>query len=1130
MADQTRRVSVKGSLAVALFLLLTGAPTAENHGSAPATTTRTVQDSYGRLPLAFEANQGQTDGRAQFVSRGSGYTVFLTATEAIVSLQQTVVQNANRVLRWQFIGGNPSAKVEGIELLPGKSHYAIVSNPILRQANIPTYRRVRYQDMYPGIDVVFYGNQRQLEHDFVVAPGANPDSIELGFDGVDRLDVDAAGDLILTVGSDQIKLLAPNLYQDVTGTTRSVAGRYRLSGRSRHVTFEVGPYDRSRPLIIDPVLSYSTFIGDTGFDSGADIVVDAFGNSYVTGQTSSLLFPGARPLQKEGGKDAFVTKLNATGSAILYSTFLGGSADDFGSGIAIDGAGNAYVVGGTASHDFQPVVQTPNSYQHFYGGNGDAFLARLDGSGLLTYATWLGGGDLEVGLDIAVDAPGRVYVTGYTYSANFPKKNALQPVHGGSRDVFVTKFDLSQLAAPDHAVYSTFIGGNNLDDGVGIAVDGAGAAHVAGQTCSNNFPHANLSAIQNAHAGLCDGFVAKINAAGSAIEYSTYLGGTGWDKSNGVAVDGSGAVYVAGETASTDFPDASASPIQNAHAGGSYDAFVVKVDAGWSTLLYSMYLGGSGDDFASAIAVDAATNAFVTGSTASAAGFPQDQPLQSGFGGGTYDAFVSKIDAAGSALIYSTYLGGSRNDFGGGMAVDSTGYAYVTGHTLSGNFPTKDPIPGATGGPYAYVTSSGDNKFRIVNTATNAVVVALPGGNAPMGVSVSPDGSEVLVTAPTTNFCVGGIVKFDAVNHLITSPLSLASLCNPIGIAFHPSGTAAFVANSSGYELTVIDTAVPEAAMNVSIETYPHGVAVSPDGTRAYVTHENPYVVSVLDTTDPLAVAVAAPPISLENAALSGITVTPDGSRVYVRSTVGVHVIDTTKINTPNNPFVGTISAGNTSAEGSGLAMTPDGSELYVSNRFDGTVSVIDTDPNSPTLHSVIATVGVGSGPAGLDVTPDGKRVYVANSGGNTLSVIDTVTHAVVDTITVGLNPQAFGKFIGPAVTGGDAFVAKLVEDDLVPLADQDRDRVPDARDNCRAVFNPDQLDRDRDGLGDACDPDQRCACEGAAHGLSWKNHGLYVACVDRATTALVGAAQISQRQMKALVSQAAQSACARKR
>src|SRR5262245_44724759 len=672
----------------ALFLLLS----LSGHAFATGLEAQNVMERYGKLPLHFEANTGQTNHEVKFLSRGRGYSVFLTSTEAVLALK-TASTPAPAVVTMRLVGAKPG-RITGVEELPGKANYFIGNDPTKWRANVPTYAKVHYENVYRGIDLIYYGNERQLEYDFIVHPGADPRHIRLTFQGADRLEVDARGDLVMHTAAGEIHQRKPVIYQEVDGVRHEIQGGYVLKG-PRRVGFQVAAFDPSRPLIIDPTLVYSTFLGGSGNESASGIAVDAAGNAYVTGVTSSLNFPttlGAVQTASGGGgfADAFVTKLDPTGSTLVYSTYLGGSGNDRGLGIVVDGIGNAYVTGGTDSTNFPT---TRGAMQATSGGGNDAFVAKLNPAGsALVYSTYLGGTGSDQGVGISVDAAGNAYVSGVTGSTHFPTTpGAVQTTFGGIQDAFVTKLDPSGSTL----VYSTYLGGSGNDASLGIVVDAVGSAYVTGGTNSPNFPTTAGAVQTSPPGGGGDAFVTKLDPAGSALAYSTYLGGSAFDQSFHIAVDAVGSVYLTGITNSMDFPTTTGA-VQTT-SGGSGDAFVTKLNATGSALVYSTYLGGGGGDEGVGIAVDAAGNAYGTGFTDST-NFPTTAgAVQTTLGGGA-DAFMTKLDPTGSTLVYSTYLGGSGSDLGLAIVVDGVGNVYVTGAADSTNFPTT---------PGAFQTTSG---------------------------------------------------------------------------------------------------------------------------------------------------------------------------------------------------------------------------------------------------------------------------------------------------------------------------------------------------------------------------------------------------------------------------------------
>jgi Beta-propeller repeat/FG-GAP-like repeat len=627
--------------------------------------------AYGMLPMRFERNQGQTDPRVKFLVRASAYTLFLTRTEAVIA------RAGKPAARVTLLGASPESELAGEQPQEGRSHYFLGSEPARWHRDIEAYSRVRLHRAYPGIDLVYYGRGNQLEYDFVVSPGATPQVITFGFQGISRLHVDGDGDLILTTSDGEIRHRKPRIYQVIAGVEHEVKGRYVVTAKAR-VRFEIDKYNKSETLVIDPVLDYSTYLGGSGDDSAYGIAIGTAGCAYIVGETSSVDFPNTGAEQFSGTTDIFVSKLNKTGTALVYSVYLGGSSQNSGRAIAVDASGNAYITGFTYSQNF-PV--TAGAYQASWNGTSAAFAAKLNAAGsALVYSTYIAGSSSDYGESIAVDGLGNAYVAGYTSSLNFPTTgNAFQTAYGGGYyDAFVAKLNTSGTALS----YSTYLGGSGIDTAYGIAVDSSGCAYVTGQTASVNFPVQNP--IQPNNAGNIDTFVTKLNAAGTGVIYSTYLGGSGVDAGVGIALDSAGDAYITGSTDSLNFPTTSGA-FQTMNNGG-YDLFVTELNAAGNSLIYSTELGGSGSEEGGAIAVDAAGNAYVVGTTNST-DFPMISPLAA-YGGG-YDAVVAVLNAGGSALRYDTYLGGSSNDYATAVAIDPASDVYVTGYTFSDNFPTR---------------------------------------------------------------------------------------------------------------------------------------------------------------------------------------------------------------------------------------------------------------------------------------------------------------------------------------------------------------------------------------------------------------------------------------------------------
>lgn len=577
-----------------------------------------------------------------------------------------------------YLGCNLNPLKESINKQQGSYNFFIGNNTNQHATNVGLFEEVLVKNMYEGIDIRYYFDQGTLRYDYVVHPGANPNNIQFKLSG-HYFDEIKDNQILFTTRFGQVAFKDLYTYQE----SNSIYSSFHRNGEAWQV--KVDNYDVSKALIIDPLV-YSTFITGSSDERGNKITVDASGNAYVVGVTASANYDTTAGVFQTtfsgGGFDVFVSKLNNSGTSLVYSTYIGGNGNDWGSGIVVDGSGNIYITGYTSSTDF-PVstgaFQTTNDNTPFAGY--DAFVTKLNANGTgLIYSTYLGGNNDDVGFDIAVDAIGNSYVTGYTSSTNFDiTSGAYQTTRGAFNDAFITKLN----ATGTSLVYSTYLGGNNADIGYGITVDASGNAYVTGETVSTDFPTTS-GAYQTTGAGANEAFVAKINTSGSALVYSTYIGGNASDYGAGIAIDGSGNAYITGRTASSNFPTTSGA-FQSNYGGGNEDAFVTKLNASGSSLIYSTYLGGSSDEIGFGLTLDGNGNAYVTGYTSST-NFPVSSgAYQTTIDVGT-DVFVTKLNTTGSGIVYSTFIGGSDFDKGNGIALDANGNIYVTGETNSTNF------------------------------------------------------------------------------------------------------------------------------------------------------------------------------------------------------------------------------------------------------------------------------------------------------------------------------------------------------------------------------------------------------------------------------------------------------------
>ncbi|MCU1265734.1 MAG: hypothetical protein JWM21_2052 [Acidobacteria bacterium] len=857
-----------------------------------------------RLPLSFERNLGQFDGSAKFSARGANYNLFLTETGAVLQLHDAMPrvrrQNQNAttssapaqapasrsVISFKLLGANSNAVVHGVDEFPGRHNYFIGNDPRQWRTGVPTFRAVRYEQVYPGINLTYYGNQKQLEYDFEIAAGADPRLIRLAFGPGTRTTLSSMGELVLQTPAGELRQGQPIVYQDIDGHRELIKSRYVMIGRQQ-AAFAVGSYDRSRPLIIDPTLVYSTYLGGSGDDLGRSIAVDGSNNIYVTGAANSTDFPLKNAAFGNAGlADIFVTKIDATGTSVIYSTYIGGGGLDQGSSIAVDNSGNAYVVGrvDSTSMDFPT---TPGSFAGTYrGGDFDAVLFKLNGQGnSLVYSTFLGAEENDSAEGVAVDSAGNAYVAGGTKSLGFPTTtNAYQGSRSGDTDGFLVKFN----AAGSALLYSTYIGGGGTDRTSAIAIDGSGKAYLAGFTASADFPTEN--AFQNGFGGSFDAFVAKIdtNASGLAsLLFCSYLGGVADDKAYGIALDsGANNIYVVGQTSSNNFPVLN--PVQPV-SGGSFDAFIAKISNDGSKV-YATYLGGNADDRGTGIAVNSSGEAYVTGFTSSS-NFPTVNPLQSTRGGGS-DAFIAKLNAAGTAFLYSTYLGGSNNESSQStvtasnpIALDATSNAYITGYTSSTNFPTAAPLQGAnaSGASDAFIAKISDQTpaANFTLSVTPASRTVNPGNSTTYDVTVTPVGGFTgNVTLSVTGLSAEAGGSFNPASLNIIDTTAKTSVLTITTTAATPSGTYALSITAVSGNLqhsapvSVIVSGPTSANLSISKTASPNPAIVNANLTyRMVITNNGPSPATNATVTDTLPVGITFGSVSASQGTCMGTSI-----------------------------------------------------------------------------------------------------------------------------------------------------------------------------------------------------------------------------------------------------------------
>ena len=909
------------------------------------------QASYGQIPLSFIANTGQTDPNVKFQVKGAGHSIFFTPNEIAFVAFPTPNQPGNQattssVVRSSLANSNPNPTISGLEKLPGVANFLLGEDSSQWQTNVPTFNGVVYQNVYQGIDRVFKGTEGQLKSEFLVAPFADPSQIRMNYSGVNNIRLRDDGALILETPLGELIDNAPIVYQDINGQRVNVPAAYNLLGNGQ-VNFSLGYFDPTQPLVIDPVLAYSTYLGGSGLDSANRMTVDSTGAAYIIGTTVNnfTTTPGAFQTTPGGQADFLVTKINPEGTALVYSTYIGGIGNEYGFDIAVDSQGNAYLTGQvdpgypTTAGSFQPTI---TGYS--------AAATKLNPAGnALVYSTFLSGSQGDLGNGIAVDSNGNAYVTGFT-NGNFPiTANASQSVYGGGTDAFITKVNPTGSSL----VYSTYLGGSGREDAQALAIDNNGNAYITGITYSTNLPFTN--AFQSTlGGGSYDAFLSKFDANG-VLNYSTYLGGSGDEKGADIDVDSSGNAYVVGITTSTNLPTKNA--IQAANAGGANDAFVSKLSPVGNSLIYSTYLGGSGDDNGHRITVDSANNVYVTGDTTST-NFPTKNAIQSVSGGGK-DAFVTSINSSGSALVDSTYLGGSADDYGNGIAVDASGAVYVAGSSASTNFPTATPLQAANGG----------------GTFDTFITKIIPGG--PQVKIVESGGSTNVAESGTTDTYTVVLTNQPTANVAIA--LNTDSQMQPIaGINFTPTNW--FVPQ------TVTVSAVDDAVAETSPHTSPIAhTAISTDTNYNGITASFTVNGTVGNTVN----------ANITDNDTAGVSITPTTANATEGGATGIYGV---KLNTqPIAPVTINLATGSQIEPITALTFTPNNWNVAQTvavkavndNSVEGnhagaiahTATSTDTNYNSITISPVNIAI-TDNDTAGVSITPTNTTATEAGATG----------------------------------------------------------------------------------------------------------------------------------------------------
>ena len=951
---------------------------------------------FGSFPLRFEE---RASDKGQFLSRGPGYAIRIHAAGADLHAGESRIAVT-------LEGANDHALAKPLGELETRSNYFIGRDPRKWRWNLRNYSRIRYTSVYRGIDLEYYGRDHNLEYDFIVSAGADPRTIRMNFTSAK---IDAQGNLVL---ADGILWRKPVAYQLKAAGREFVPAEFVALGRNR-IGFKTGTYDHSRPLIIDPVLQYTAYLGGSSADEANAIAADAAGNTYVTGFTKSADFPsrpGAFQPATQGSQDAFVVKISPNGSSLLYATFLGGNGTDTGLGIAVDPQGNAYITGRTDSTNF-PVTQ--GAFQLALNGGsgiGDAFAVKLDPTGgKLIYSTYLGGSLDDQGNAIAVDKNGNAYIAGQTLSVNFPILTPVSPARGGG-DGFVTKL------SPDGAtlIYSTYLGGFARDSANGIAVDNSGAAYVTGETRSDNFP-ITASAFQRALNGVSDAFLTKIGASGTDFVYSTYFGGESNEDARAVAVDSTGVAWITGRTTSVQLPT-----LGNAlQHGASFlpDAYVAAFGASGQFLQFSSYLGGEGDEAGNAIAIDAFGNVVVAGQTNSA-GFPVSSGASGNtvFNGATfpasnaggYDAFITKFNPNGSAPIYSTCIGGKGDDFARGVALDGAGNVYIAGSTASADLRTSGSFQPALsgGGTDGFVARISEISVSITPAAVNLSAnqtrqfsaVVLNAANTAVTWTINPavgtiSNSGLYQAPPSAPTSVSITVTATSVADPAKSASAIITVGPPIVVSVAPSAATLGPGQSQQFTANVANAANILVNWTISPQTG------SISGAGLYTA---PAAIAVRTTVTVTATSVAdssktgSGQITLQPPVPAAIVVTPANVSMTAgqkqQFSAAVTGLAPAAVTWSINPQVGTVDA-------TGMYAAP----------YPITVEL------SVTLTARSTVDGTVAGSASIALIASGARI-TAEGVTNAASFQSAST---IGGLSPGLIVTLFGSEIGPALGAG---------------------------------------------------------------------------------------------------------------
>lgn len=1040
----------------------------EDRGNHHSIHQRPGHQRIGQLPLSFIENRGQVDARVSYYLQGRDKTVYFTKQGVTLTLaSEAPTSSFDRWnLKLDFVDPNPAAKIEA----EGASGASISYFRGARKdwvTGLPSYSGIVYRDLWPGIDLHYAGTVDRMKYSFLVRAGADPSRIRLAYRGASRIGINETGELEVETPLGSYRDEAPVSYQPVssedalsaTGSKREIRTAYRLEaspqGEGVVYGFELGDYDRTKDLLIDPaVLIYAGFLGGEGDDVAHDVATDEDGNAYIVGETSSteMTFPetvGPDLTYNGNVRDAFICKVNDSGTDLIYCGYIGGAASDRAMGVAVDAAGNAYVVGETLSNQNTfPVLGGPDTT---FNGSLDAFIAKVNATGTgLIYCGYIGGQFRDFGTKVAVDGSGNAYVVGYTESsdATFPVTVGPDLTYNGSIDAFIAKVN----AAGNGLVYAGYIGGEDDDYARDVAVDGSGNAYVTGNTSSRMaFPVVG-GPDPTYNGGLNDAYITKVNATGSEFVFSGYLGGSGSDTGHGIAVDSTGAVYVTGETTSNEgsFPVLGGPDLT---FNGMTDAFVAKLDAAGAALVYSGYIGGAGIDRGFGIALNAQREAYVVGETSS---FQSTFPVLGGPQlqiNGAVDAFAAKISVSGTALIYNGYLGGVANDFALSVAVDDNGDAYVVGYTES----NQDTFPESVGPDLTFNGGATDAfvaKVQMTPDVTPPLVA--PVGAISLSQGASLDTTLAFVSDQDTlagNIFVGvrgipngvTITNLNNNNGMVVATVAASCTVTPSSYQILIDATDGAGLRSTGeVTLNVAANQAPVLGLypNIQIETGQMGVSTPSEAPRDNGTIAELTATAGENFTGTITINPMTGAVTIENAGPAGVyqvTVSATDNCGVVQERTFRLVVGTLAATVNAAGFTGTsISPESIVATfGSDLAETTEvASTVPLPTELAGTsVDVIDQTGTSRAAPLFFVSPGQVNFlvPAG---TASGPALVIIRSGGGDVAFDEVVVESV-----------APGIFTANSAGSGvaAAFVLRVKEDgsrSMEPVARFDEEEM----------------------------------------------------------------------------------------